>query len=63
MFRGLFQPMHWLVVLGVVLLIFGPKNIGQLGAGLGKSIRDFKKAINTDDDKVIEINPESGKKE
>jgi Sec-independent protein translocase protein TatA len=38
------------------------KNIGQLGAGLGKSIRDFKKTINTDDDKVIEIKPETGNK-
>ncbi len=55
--------MHWLVVLGVVLVIFGPKSIGQLGAGLGKSIRDFKKAINTEEDKVIEIKPETGKKE
>ncbi len=63
MFRGIFQPVHWLVVLGIVLLIFGPKNIGKLGAGLGKSIRDFKKAVNPDEDKVIEINPGAGKKE
>ncbi|MBF0559550.1 MAG: twin-arginine translocase TatA/TatE family subunit [Nitrospirae bacterium] len=63
MFRGIFQPMHWIMVLGVVLLIFGPKNIGQLGAGLGKSIRDFKKAISSDDDKAIEVKPESTNKE
>jgi sec-independent protein translocase protein TatA len=63
MFRGIFQPIHRLVVLGLVLLIFGPKNIGRLGAGLSRSICDFKKALNPEEDKVIEINPEIRKKE
>ncbi len=26
MFEGLFQPMHLLLIVGIVLLIFGPKN-------------------------------------
>jgi sec-independent protein translocase protein TatA len=46
MFEGLFQPIHLLIVLGVVLLIFGPKKLPELGKGLGEAIRGFKKEFN-----------------
>jgi len=46
MFEGLFQPMHLLVVLGIALLVFGPKKLPELGKGLGESIRGFKEALN-----------------
>lgn len=46
MFEGIFQPMHLVLILGVALLIFGPKNLPALGKGLGESIRNFKKAVN-----------------
>jgi len=36
MFEGLFQPMHLLVITGIVLLIFGPKKLPELGKGLGE---------------------------
>jgi sec-independent protein translocase protein TatA len=45
MFEGIFQPMHLLVILGIALLIFGPKRLPELGKGLGTSIRDFKDAM------------------
>lgn len=35
-----------LVIGGVVLLIFGPKRLPELAKGLGKGIREFKKALN-----------------
>jgi sec-independent protein translocase protein TatA len=38
-----------LVVLLVVLLVFGPNKLPQLGDSLGKSIRNFKKASMTDE--------------
>ena len=35
-----------LIIIGIIaLLIFGPKKLPDLGAGLGKAIRDFKGAI------------------
>ena len=35
-----------LIIIGLIaLLIFGPKKLPDLGAGLGKAIRDFKGAI------------------
>jgi sec-independent protein translocase protein TatA len=45
MFEGLFQPMHLLVLLGIALLVFGPKKIPELGKGLGEGIRGFKSAM------------------
>jgi sec-independent protein translocase protein TatA len=49
MFRGLFQPMHLLVILVIVLIIFGPGRLPEIGKGLGESIRGFKKAMSGDD--------------
>ena len=34
-----------LLIGGVVLLVFGPKRLPELAKGLGKGIRDFKKAL------------------
>jgi sec-independent protein translocase protein TatA len=45
MFEGLFQPSHLVLVLVVVVFMFGPSKLPQIGAGMGKSIRDFKKAM------------------
>ncbi len=45
MLRNLFEPMHLLVILIIVLVIYGPGKLPQIGSGLGKSIREFKKAM------------------
>lgn len=50
MFEGLFQPMHLLVILGIALLVFGPRKLPELGKGLGEGIRGFKSALNDHDD-------------
>ena len=39
-----------LLILGIALLIFGPKKIGELGKGLGEGIRGFKSAIRGEED-------------
>ena len=51
MFRGLFQPMHLLIILVIVLIIFGAGRLPEIGKGLGESIRGFKKAISGEDEK------------
>lgn len=33
----------------VALLVFGPKRLPELAKGLGQGIRDFKKAMNEED--------------
>ena len=42
----MFRPDFWslLVILVIVLLIFGPKNLPKIGHALGKGIREFKDA-------------------
>jgi len=45
MFEGLFRPSHLLIILFIVLLVFGPSKLPELGLALGKTIRDFKKAM------------------
>jgi sec-independent protein translocase protein TatA len=45
MIEGLFQPMHLIVILAIALIFFGPSKLPELGAGLGKGIREFKKAM------------------
>ena len=42
---GILEPMHLVVILGIALLVFGPKKLPELGKGLGESIRGFKKAV------------------
>jgi sec-independent protein translocase protein TatA len=37
--------MHLLIIAGIVLLIFGPKKLPELGKGLGDGIRGFKAAM------------------
>ncbi|HYD39790.1 MAG TPA: twin-arginine translocase TatA/TatE family subunit [Anaeromyxobacter sp.] len=39
-----------LLILLIVLLLFGASKLPQIGAGLGQSIRGFKKALSGDDD-------------
>ncbi len=39
-------PSELLVILIIVILIYGGKRIPEIGHGLGKSIREFKKAKN-----------------
>jgi len=42
----LFAPTHLFILLLVILIIFGPSKLGDVGGALGKAIRDFKRAIN-----------------
>jgi TatA/E family protein of Tat protein translocase len=50
----LFAPSHLLLLLLVILVIFGPSKLGDVGGALGKGIRDFKRAINEPDSKLGE---------
>ncbi len=56
--RGLFQPMHLLLILFIVLIIFGPGRLPEIGEGLGKSIRGFKKALSDKEDESVEAKKE-----
>lgn len=43
--EGLLQPMHLLLILGIAMLVFGPKRLPELGKGLGEAIQGFKAGL------------------
>ena len=48
-------PLEVVVILVVVLLVFGPKKLPEVGKALGETIQQFKKASNSlkdEDDKI-----------
>ncbi len=47
---GPFSGWEILVILFVVLLIFGPGRLGELGKSLGEGIRNFKKALSGEEE-------------
>jgi sec-independent protein translocase protein TatA len=46
-----------LLILLVVLLVFGPKRLPEMGRSLGKGMREFKDSISGNDDLPGEIPP------
>ena len=47
---GMPGGMELFVLVAVVVLLFGGKKIPELASGLGKGIKNFKKAIKDDDE-------------
>jgi sec-independent protein translocase protein TatA len=43
------------IILLIVILIFGGSRLPQIGDGIGKAIKNFKRGLNTDED--IEVTP------
>jgi sec-independent protein translocase protein TatA len=46
---GEFSITHWLIILVILLLFFGPSKLPGLGSSLGKAIRGFKSGLNEAD--------------
>jgi sec-independent protein translocase protein TatA len=44
---GEFSPIHWLIVLAIIVLLFGGKKIPEVMRGLGEGIRTFKDGMNS----------------
>ena len=45
---------EWVVIFLAILLLFGAKRLPELAKGLGKSIREFKKATSEVEDNIRE---------
>ena len=48
-----FGPLEIIAILAVVLLLFGPKRLKNLGSELGGAIKGFRKSI-SDEEKTAE---------
>lgn len=46
--------MHLLIILGVVLIIFGPGKLPEMGSAIGKALRGFKQSMNEPEQKPEE---------
>ncbi len=58
----LFAPTHLLILLLIILIIFGPSPLGDIGGAMGRAIKDFKRAMNEPDTpatpvKAAEVTP------
>jgi len=61
-----FAGLHWeylLIILAIILIIFGPSKLPQLGGAIGKTMREFRKETSTvsDDVKTAIEKPEAEK--
>ena len=43
-------PLELLIILGIVVLLFGATRLTDVGKGLGKGIKEFRKEMKDDDD-------------
>ena len=57
MFSGIGMP-EILVILLVVLLLFGAKRLPEIGASMGKGIREFKRSFNDINRSISDIDRE-----
>ena len=50
-----FAGLHWeylLIILAIILIIFGPSKLPQLGGAIGKTMREFRKETSHTGDDV-----------
>jgi sec-independent protein translocase protein TatA len=60
---GELSPLHWLLVIGIALLLFGTTKFAAVGKGLGEGIRNFKSAMKDQDEKKPEEKKEDKKED
>jgi sec-independent protein translocase protein TatA len=51
------SPVHLLLVLLVVVLIFGTKKLGNIGSDLGRAVKGFKDGIKGEEEKAAPTAP------
>jgi len=51
---GNLGPMELIIILVIVLVIFGAKRVPEIGASIGKGIREFKRNISDMDRQIKE---------
>ncbi|MDD5361291.1 MAG: twin-arginine translocase TatA/TatE family subunit [Ignavibacteria bacterium] len=55
MFGNLFEGPHLLIILLAIIVLFGSKKVPEFMQGLGKGIKEFKKAAKDIQDSVDDI--------
>jgi sec-independent protein translocase protein TatA len=50
-------PWELLILLGVLLLVFGPKRLPEMGRSLGRGMREFRQSVTGRDDEADDKRP------
>lgn len=59
---GLQMP-ELLVIIGIVLLVFGPARLPEIARGIGRSLGAFKKGVKDSTDAIRKLGEEPAKEE
>ncbi len=57
---GALQPLHLVLILIIVLIIFGVGRLAEVGGALGKGVRDFRESVEAKDDPSSSASVSSG---
>lgn len=57
---GSFGATELIIIFAILLLLFGPSRLGDLGSALGKGIKGFKKSVKDDE---IDVTPKKEEKQ
>ncbi len=47
------HPVFIVALLLIVLIIFGPGKLPELGSGIGRGLKEFRKSLSHDDDVTV----------
>jgi sec-independent protein translocase protein TatA len=45
MFEGLFQPLHLILILAIIMIVFGAGKLPEMGGALGRGIKEFRSEV------------------
>lgn len=60
---GVVGPWQLILIVAIALLLFGGKKIPELMGGIGKGMKEFKKAIKDEDETPKDVSKETPKDE
>ncbi len=50
---GSLGPLELIIILAIVVVLFGATRIGDIGKGIGRGIREFRREIKAGDEVVL----------
>ena len=59
---AIFDPIVWVIILAIVVLLFGASRIPALSKSVGQSIHGFKKGLSGEDEEPKQIEEKSSDK-
>jgi sec-independent protein translocase protein TatA len=53
-------PLELALILGIVIIVFGAGKLPEIGGAVGKSIREFRQSVKSEDEESEKAKAESG---